>query len=52
MKFRIRYKDGSTETLVIEKFSMCDLVGNSIRVETQCDIRFFDWSKVERIDVE
>lgn len=52
MELRIRYKDGSTEGLIIEKFSIRDSVDNSIYVETKNDIRLFDWSKIERIDVK
>lgn len=44
----IKYKDGCTESHEIEHFTM---VGSTIRIETNSDILYLDYSEIEDIRI-
>ena len=48
MIFFIKYKNGSAENYEIERFTM---VGSTIRIETDGDILYLDYSSIEDIQI-
>jgi len=44
----IKYKDGCTESYEIKRFTM---VGSVIRIETDNDILYLDYSSIEDIQI-
>lgn len=48
MIFFIKYKNGSFENYKIKRFSM---VGSAIRIETDGDILYLDYSDIEDIQI-
>ena len=48
MIFFIKYKNGSFENYKIKRFSM---VGSAIRIKTDCDILYLNYSDIEDIQI-
>ena len=48
MMFFIKYKNGSFENCKIKRFTM---VGSTIRIETDSDILYLDYSDIEDIQI-
>lgn len=48
MMIFIRFKDGCTESYEIKRFTM---VGSAIRIETDDDISYLDYSNIEDIQI-